>query len=148
MKDNLVKCKTVALNGLTWDTENLVHNGKTHFMYREALNIVKASGKRLPSKKEFAKLFRLPHEWDNDKQGMWFAEHSEYLKGEKSLFLPAAGYRCGGSETIFDFCRFGYYWSATPGGTTHAYYLYFIGSLPGMTNGNRSNGLTVRCVSE
>lgn len=147
MKDNLVKCKTVVLNGLTWDTENLAIEGKTHFMYKEALQIANDSGKRLPTKKEFEELLKLPHVFDGDKRGMWFAEKADDLKTERSLFLPAAGYRYGSSETIFDFCRFCYYWSATPVGTTYAYHLYFIDDNAGMAKSNQSNGLTVRCVS-
>ena len=138
--------RTIELNGLTWDTENLVHNGKAHFMYREALNIVKASGKRLPSKKEFAKLFRLPHEWDNYKQGMWFAEHSGDLKGEKSLFLPADGFRVYCDATISGVGMSGYYWSCTPNGSDYAYYLVFNNFDIFMNSSLRKYGSSVRCV--
>jgi hypothetical protein len=45
--------KTIELNGLTWDTENLVIDGKTHFSYSEAKIEATKLGKRLPTKDEF-----------------------------------------------------------------------------------------------
>ena len=140
--------KTIILNGLEWDTENLEVNGKTYFTYEEAKAEAERLGKRLPTKNEFEELLKLPHIFDQEKHGMWFAEDQIDLKSDKLLFLPAAGYRNNSSSTMNLVGQYGFYWSATHGGTTYAYYLYFIGALQGMTNGNRSNGFSVRCVSD
>ena len=77
--------KTIVLNGISWDTENLEVNGETHFTYEEAKIEATKLGKRLPTKREFSKLLKLPHSWDNLKKGMWFAEREEDLKTDKSL---------------------------------------------------------------
>ncbi|MBQ2673319.1 MAG: InlB B-repeat-containing protein, partial [Prevotella sp.] len=44
---------------------------------------------------------------------------------------------------------YGYYWSSTAGGTYGAYYLYFGNGVvsPGMSNGNKGNGVSVRCLA-
>ena len=137
----------IILNGLAWDTENLSVNGNAYFTYQEAIEESSKLGKRLPSKKEFEKLFRLPHEWDNDKQGMWFAEHSEDLKGEKSLFLPAVGFRVYCDTTMSGVGESGYYWSCTPDGIDYAYYLVFNNFDTFMNSSVRRYGSSVRCVS-
>ena len=66
---------TIVLNGLIWDTENLNINGKTHFTYKEAKAEVAKLYKRLPTKDEFEALSQLPHVFDFNKRGMWFAEN-------------------------------------------------------------------------
>ena len=137
---------TIVLNGIMWDKKNLEVNGITHFTYREALNIAKIFGKRLPSKKELAKLFRLPHEWDNRKQGMWFAERSEDLKGDKSLFLSADGFRVYCDTTMSGVGESGYYWSCTPDSRYYAYDLVFNNSDTFMSSSVRKYGCSVRCV--
>ena len=81
----------IVLNGLEWDTENLVIDGKTHFAYEEAKTEAAKLGKRLPTKSEFEALLQLHHVFDEEKHGMWFAENKSDLKSDKSLFLPAAG---------------------------------------------------------
>ena len=139
---------TIMLNGIAWDVENLEVNGKTHFTYMEALNIAKAFGKRLPTNKDFEKLLELPHEWDATKKGMWFAEKEEDLKGEKSLFLMAAGIRYNCDTTITETGRFGCYWSDTPDGIYNAYDLYFGSANAFMYSSSRKNSFTVRCVSD
>ena len=82
----------IVLNGLEWDTENLVIDGKTHFTYGEAKAEAAKLGKRLPTKYEFDSLLQLPHVFDEEKSGMWFAKNQVDLKSDKSLFLPAAGF--------------------------------------------------------
>ena len=52
---------TIELNGLIWDTENLVIDGKTHFTYEEAKAEAARLGKRLPTKSEFDALLQLHH---------------------------------------------------------------------------------------
>lgn len=140
--------KTIVLNGIGWDTENLAIEGKTHFTYKEALQIAKDSGKRLPTKKEFEELLKLPHLWDDDRHGMWFAEREEDLKTEGSLFLPAMGFSLNDSTTIYDVGTYGGYWSATPNGTDGAYYVVFYSTFVSTYYSHRYFGFAVRCVSE
>ena len=82
----------IVLNGLEWDTENLVIDDKTHFSYEEAKTEAAKLGKRLPTKSEFEALLQLHHVFDKEKHGMWFAKNQNDLKSDKSLFLPAAGF--------------------------------------------------------
>lgn len=103
----------IVLNGLAWDTENLVIDGKTHFTYEEAKAEVAKLGKRLPTKNEFEELLKLPHVFDEEKHGMWFAKNQEDLKSDKSLFLPAAGFTHISLCYISDVDENGCYWSDT-----------------------------------
>ena len=139
---------TIVLNGLLWYKENLSVDGNIYFTYQEAKIEAAKLGKRLPTKEEFDSLLKLPHEFDLDKRGIWFAKNQEDLKSDKSLFLPAAGYRSTGSTTIASVGTRGNYWSATPNGSTPAYYLYFSGTGAGAGNGYRFSGFTLRCVSD
>jgi uncharacterized protein (TIGR02145 family) len=65
----------------------------------------------------------------------------------KTLTLPAAGYRSNLSGTLSYRGSNGYYWSSTENGS-YAWYLSFYSSsaIPG--SNYRSNGISVRCVSE
>ena len=139
--------KTIILNGLEWDTENLVIDGKTHFTYEEAKAEAARLGKRLPTKYEFDALLQLHHVFDKEKHGMWFAKNQADLKSDKSLFLPAAGYRNNSSSTMYLVGTNGYYWSATPYGTRSAYYLSFYSANVASYGSGRNNGFTVRCVT-
>ena len=136
--------KTIELNGLLWDTENLNVDCKTYFAYEEAKTEVAKRGKRLPTKYEFNALLQLPHTFDTVKRGMWFAEKKEDLKSEKSLFLPADGYSFRRSELCY-IGTDGYYWSATPNGSA-AYKLHFASLNINTSYSFFDNYLTVRCV--
>ena len=141
---------TVTLNGLIWDTENLSVNGKTHFSYEEAKAEAAKRGKRLPTKKEFKELLILPHIWDADMRGMWFAEREEDLKSEKSLFLPAYGYNIDKRDWLNYFGMYGNYWSITSNSTYHAYYFGFSG-IKNRTYINyyyRYGCFSVRCIND
>ena len=142
--------KTIVLNGLEWDTENLVIDGKSHFTYEEAKTEAAKLGKRLPTKSEFDALLQLHHVFDKEKHGMWFAENQADLKSEKSLFLPAAGFtRVSYLSFIDNIGRNGFYWSETLYKHTEAYRL-------GLSNINSASvcmyykdySYTVRCVSD
>ena len=65
-----------------------------------------------------------------------------------SIFLPAAGYRSG--LPLSDTGEYGKYWSSTPyeSGTDEAYSLLFYSGYQGVTWDYRSNGRSVRPVSE
>ena len=142
--------KTIILNGLEWDTENLVINGKAYFTYEEAKAEAAKIGKRLPTKNEFDALLQLHHIFDRKNKGMWFAENQADLKSEKSLFLPAAGFtRVSYLSFIDNIGRNGFYWSETLYKHTEAYRL-------GLSNINSASvcmyykdySYTVRCVSD
>jgi uncharacterized protein (TIGR02145 family) len=105
--------KTIILNGLEWDTENLVIDGKTHFTYEEAKAEAAKLGKRLPTKNEFDALLQLHHVFDKEKHGMWFAKNQADLKSDKSLFLPAAGFTYFTLNSIKKIRDNGCYWSDT-----------------------------------
>ena len=137
---------TIVLNGLLWDTENLNINGKTHFTYEEAKVGAAKRGKRLPTKNEFEALLQLPHVFDQEKHGIWFAEKEADLKNEKSLFLRTAGIRYNGDTVIENAGKFGYYWSDTPDDIYEAYYLFFGSADAFRFSGSRKTSLTVRCV--
>lgn len=140
----------IVLNGLAWDTENLVIDSKTHFTYEDAKAEAAKRGKRLPTKNEFDALVQSPHVFDFNKRGMWFAEKEEDLKGEKSLFLPAAGFTHESFSFIGDIGVNGCYWSDT------LYYLNtkeaFRLNFNKINNGNtcvlnKDYMYTIRCVS-
>ena len=85
------------------------------------------------------------------KNGRFFGTTTVPAEADKSkyVFMPAAGARSLGSTTMGGVGTFGGYWSATPSGTTRAYYLDFNSTGAGTGNGGtRSNGFTVRCVSD
>lgn len=67
---------------------------------------------------------------------------------DNSIFLPAAGYRCGSSLNNAGEC--GYYWSSTPGesGSIGAYGLGFGSGGHYVYDYSRYNGLSVRPVLE
>ena len=69
-------------------------------------------------------------------------------KNGNSIFLPAAGYRCGSSLGYVGEC--GFFWSSAPNesNTENAYYLYFNASSHGVDWNYRDNGKPVRPVSE
>ncbi len=65
-----------------------------------------------------------------------------------SIFLPAAGIRCGSS--LYDAGSYGYYWSSTPyeSDSFSAYLLYFDSSYLSSYDDGRDYGLSVRPVLE
>ena len=141
----------IVLNGLAWDTENLVIDGKTHFTYEDAKAEAAKRGKRLPTKSEFEALLQLPHVFDEEKHGMWFSENQVDLKSDKSLFLPAAGFTHVSLCYLNYIGEHGFYWSDT------LYYLntkevYRLNFSKKNNNGNmcmfsKDYMYTVRCVS-
>ena len=67
---------------------------------------------------------------------------------EKSIFLPAAGYRHILGGTLDGVGSDGYYWSSTPYGEKYVYVLFFGSGSAYTTYGQRSYGYSVRCVAE
>ena len=138
---------TIELNGLIWDTENLVIDGKTHFTYEEAKVEATKLGKRLPTDIEFNRLLK-HYLWDADNKGMLFAEKAEDLKTEKSLFFPAAGYIDEGNTIILKTGINGRYWSNTTTTYLHAANLSVSSNCATMFGGIRKDCFSVRCVSD
>src|SRR5574344_1914397 len=107
---------------------------------------------RMPTKAELDALIAAGSVWGTygGKNGRFFGTTTVPADADKSkyVFMPAAGRRYIGSTTMDFVGTYGYCWSATPTGTTDAYYLAF-GSTFAYTNSNyRSYGFTVRCVSD
>ncbi len=140
---------TIELNGLIWDTENLVIDGKTHFTYEEAKAEVSKIDKRLPTKNEFDALLQLHHVFDKEKHGMWFAKNQADLKSDKSLFLPASGFTYFTLNSIKRISDNGYYWSDTLYKHTETYGLSFSKLNSAVVYMYDQNYIfTVRCVSD
>jgi hypothetical protein len=138
----VTKPNQIYLCGLWWDTENLTDE---YCNFYEANGRAAVAGKRLPTKEEFKKLSELPRIWDYD--GLWFAEDKKDLKNpNKSLFLPAVGYRyLDGTVHYKD--SGGYYWSSTPFDTLYGYNLRFFNGYVGLSNDINCNySFAVRCV--
>ena len=140
----------IVLNGLEWDTENLVIDDKTHFSYEEAKTEAAKLGKRLPTKSEFEALLQLHHVFDEEKHGMWFAKNQTDLKSDKSLFLPAAGFTHVSLCYISDIGENGCYWSDTLYLQTKSAYRLNFNKI---NNGNMymldgKYSYTVRCVTD
>jgi hypothetical protein len=109
-----IEMETVTVIGLEWDKEDI--DGDHTF---EQANVVAhALGRRLPTKEEFEKLSKLPHVWDYERNGMWFAEDENDLKNpDKSLFFSVY------NNNTF---KRGYYWSRTAGSEYWGYVLNFF----------------------
>ena len=141
---------TIVLNGIALDKENLSVDGNIYFTYQEAINKASKLGKRLPTKEEFDSLLKLPHEFDLDKRGMWFAEKLDDLKTDKSLFLKATGCIGDDGDGLYGVSIYGYYWSNTGSESNrwHGYYLYFGNKVNGVAKNSCSYGFSVLCVSD
>lgn len=101
---------------------------------------------RLPSKAEFEELIR---------RCKWTWTTLGGKKGYKvvgpngnSIFLPAAGYRCG--ATLYDGGAYGCYWSGTPYGSvaSDAYYLWLYEGYHYVGCYSRYYGYSIRPVAE
>ena len=101
---------------------------------------------RMPTKEEFKELIqKCKWEWtsQNGKKG-----YKVTGPNGNSIFLPAAGSRYGSSRYYAG--KDGLYWSSTPfeSGDVNTYYLGFISSYHIVNWHDRSNGHSVRPVSE
>lgn len=145
----------IELCGLLWDRENLAiggyeKDGHHYYSWQEAMDAARSVGKRLPTREELKALCDLGSTWDDELKGRWFGgNHDSDHKG--SLFLPAAGLRLSSSGELARTSSSGCYWSSSPdyGGNSYAGSLYFYsGSVYPLSNDNRANGFSVRCVRE
>jgi hypothetical protein len=139
-----MKPEQIYLCGLWWDTENITDD---YYTFDEANKIAEDNGKRLPTKEEFQKLSKLPHVWDDECKGMWFAEDEKDLKNPvKSLFLPAAGC-CLSYGGVVNHSLVGYYWSCTPIDGIGWYHASFNrGTVYPYNDNYYTSNYTIRCV--
>ena len=63
-----------------------------------------------------------------------------------STEFPAVGYRNYNNGALTNAGTNGNYWSATQNNGSNAYNLNFTSSSVSVTNNNKTNGLSVRCV--
>ena len=93
---------------------------------------------------------KLPHEFDLDKRGIWFAQKLDDLKTDKSLFLKTAGCIDDDGAGLYGVGIYGYYWSNTGSENNrwHGYYLYFGNYVNGVAKDSCSYGFSVLCVSD
>jgi uncharacterized protein (TIGR02145 family) len=137
----------VLINGIKWDRENTVIDGKTHFTFSEALGAAQLAGKRLPTEKELEDLIALGSTWDDKRKGRWIGrDHQLKEKSKESVFFVIAGGRWNGTIHFTDLL--GYYWSSTPNGTGNARSLLVHSGTAYVDSNYRANGFSVRCVAE
>ena len=65
-----IKKPYVILNGLKWSLKVLEVHGQTYFTYKQAIDILNDSDRRIPTKEEFEELIKLPNLWDDEKKGI------------------------------------------------------------------------------
>ena len=140
--------KQIELIGLLWDAENLEAYGYSHFNWESAMQLAKDKWKRIPINEEWIALSKLPNIWDEKLKGRWFAEKEKYFFDfEKSLFLPAAGYRTANNGAFSNVGTFGNYWSATTASSVAFYLNFNSGRVSPALQLSRALGFSVRCVS-
>jgi uncharacterized protein (TIGR02145 family) len=138
----------VLINGLKWDRENIVIDGKQYFNFDEAQEVARSKGKRLPTKEEWEALAALGSTWDKEKKGRWFGyDHKSKEASVQSVFLPTIGHRRT-DGTVYGIGTPSLYWSSTVTGI-NAYNLNCHSTNVTPSNAySRSYGNSVRCVSE
>ena len=65
-----IKKPYVILNGLKWNTIALEVYGQTYFTYKQTIDILNGSNRRIPTQEEFEELIKLPKLWDYKKK--WY----------------------------------------------------------------------------
>lgn len=129
-------------SGTLWKNQNETNPNDSYdfYTYDEA---VQQFGDQLPTKEQFKELKEnCTYVWDESARGCWF-----YGPNGNRIFLPAAGGRgCAGD--VGGVGSTGLYWSATPFGSVHAWYLYFNSGEVDMNYNYRCFGLSVRLVQD
>ena len=139
----------VIINGVKWETKNLIVNGKEHFTYDEAMVAVRGQKRRLPSVDEIVESL-----FDKDKvSSKWTAENGMFgcrftdNNSKASLFFPAVGARMYGNGDIHYMGETGSYWSNETKREIYANYLYLDDSGSILIHiDNRKAGFCIRCV--
>ena len=110
----------------------------------EKANVPCPKGWRIPTKEELQSLVNAGSEWtiQNGVNGRLFGND------DNKLFFPATGCRHYSNGTLGNVGSHSDYWSATINGSEDAYFMYIYCGLASMGSYYRSNGFSVRCVSE
>ena len=124
-------------SGTLWKTQN--ESGQEFYTYNEA---VAQFGDKLPTKEQFEELIN-SCQWEWNSNG-----YNVIGSNGKSIFLPAAGFLYDGERMGYLDC--GYYWSSTPDGSTHAWYLCLCSYLDNVFvfQDYQSLGVSVRLVQD
>ncbi len=132
-----------------YDKENCLTLGKT-------MNDIAGSAEFDAATANWGGDWRMPTEAEMKElleECKWKWTKQDGVKGYKvtgpnksSIFLPAAGYRGGGSLLGKD--SGGYYWTSAPNGITEASYLMFDPSNQNMSSCSRDHGQCIRPVLE
>ena len=133
-----------AWSGGGFSTPPGIYNPETLPLDEDAANVNWGGSWRMPTRAEFDEL-KSKHR-DHDYVGDYFGDSES-----KQICLPAAGYGYGtGLYEVDAPSRYGYYWSSSlyTSYTDYACYLYFSSGSPGMSNGYRCRGQSVRALSE
>lgn len=105
----------VKINGVKWEKTNTVIDGEGFFGVDEAQDVAASVGRRLPTIVELEALVALGSTWDDALKGRWFGEdHALKDRSEKSIFLPAAGFRIP-DGTVVNQGEKGGYWFGEKG---------------------------------
>ena len=107
------------------------------------------AGWRVPTLAELQSLLdtdKVTSEWttENGINGRRFTDKTT----NKSIFLPAAGFRGSYGGALYDAGSGGYYWSSTESNSDGAYRLTFNSGSAGLSYSNKAHGFSVRCVAE
>ena len=136
--DNLQFVDLGLPSGKLWATENVKNeNGdEAYYTFDDAVNTF---GENLPSKEDWKELLEnSTYKWNKKKMG-----YNVTGPNGNSIFLPAAGFRCGVS--VWNVGSHGYYWSSSDINGDFAHNVRFhSGSLGPNGSNYRYNGLSVR----
>jgi len=153
LKNTITYDKGVIINGVKWATRNVSELGTfastpedngNYYTWKDA-QCACPKGWRLPTLSELASLVELDSKWNYKKKGR------EFISGDNTLFLPAAGYRLNGNNGVLNSeGQYANYWSSTPSiNGLNSFYLHSYGSQIYLAISiNRTNGYSVRCVKK
>ncbi len=145
---NPIPSDAVRVGGLIWDKQNIAD----YATFDMAQLLASDAGKRLIGSNELYRLQAAHKVWDDVLKGTWYADNSADLKNpNKSLFLPALGYRDTNSN-ILEYSTFGYYWTSTPytyNNNNNGYYWKFERYYDYvLRDASRALGFSVRCIRD
>ena len=109
-------------------------------------------GWRVPTYAELDELNNNYSSWttnENGQPGYWFCGASSYTESVPQVFFPAAGCRSINVGNAYRRGDQGYYWSSGLSNLSgYSLGLYFFGSYAAVTDHERANGYSVRCVQD
>jgi len=91
--------------------------------------------------------YRIPTDTELDAERLSWSSNASTGALASPLKLPMAGYRDDSNGSLNLVGAFGLYWSSTVSGAS-ARYLYFSSSSASMSDFNRANGYSVRCLKD